>query len=343
MSPPTSFYQPYADLHKDPQGEGDARPTAMKIIEDQGLINKWSDKVVLITGTNVGIGTETARALHATGAKVFVTARTKAKVEPVVTDILSTSPSKVPIEIIEMDLSSLSSIRKAASDFLSRTSQLNVLVNNAGIMACPQSKTSDGFELQLGTNHLGHFLFFQLLAPTLVQSSTPSFASRVINVSSSGHGMAAPDFDNLHFQKPNSYSPFAAYGASKTANIWFSNEIERRYAQEGLHSISLHPGVIFQTGLTRNLAPGAMDGLDVSKWEKLIKSVQQGAATQVWAATAKELEGQGGFYVADCGVSKPIAEGEEVGGSTYAPHAYNEEGERKLWEVSCEAVGVGKV
>ncbi|PNS21631.1 hypothetical protein CAC42_990 [Sphaceloma murrayae] len=339
MGAPTISYSPYADAHKNTTGAGDGRPTAMKIIEDEGLINKWTDKVVLVTGANVGLGTETARALHATGARVFVTARTKEKVQPAIKDIMSTSPSKTPIEVVEMDLADLSSVRAGAASFLSRSSQLNVLITNAGIMGVAYGKTADGFERQIGTNHFGHFLLFQLLKETLLKSATPELPSRVVTVSSAGHSIAPPDLDNLNFEKPDTYQPFGAYGASKTANIWMANAIDRRYGSKGLHAFAIHPGVIFDTTLFRDVVPGSLQ-VDVEGWKKIAKSVAQGAATSIWAATAKGLEGKGGMYLADCQVGAPMTEGEEMGGPNYAPHAYNEEGEEGLWKASCKAVGV---
>ncbi|KAF4556101.1 Short chain dehydrogenase-like protein 41 [Elsinoe fawcettii] len=341
MSPPTESIKPYADLHKDPQGPTDGRPTALKIIEDEGLEGKWSDKVVLVTGTNSGIGVETARALHHTGAKVFMTVRAKAKADPVIEDIMKTSPSKVPIEVLEMELSNLASVRKAANDFLSRSDKLNIMVNNAAIMASPFHKTDDGFEAQIGINHLSHFLLFSLLKDTLLKSSTPSFHSRVVNVSSAGHGICPVDVDNINFEKPDSYQPMLGYGASKTANVWFANEIDRRYGGQGLHGLSLHPGVIMATGLTRQTAEGAFDGIDMSAWTNINKSVPQGAATQVWAATAKVLEGKGALYLSDCQTGVPMTPGGAMGGPEYAPWAFDEEGAKKLWAYSEKAVGVG--
>jgi NAD(P)-dependent dehydrogenase (short-subunit alcohol dehydrogenase family) len=178
---------PYASVHANPQGPGDARPAALQIITDENLVNKWADKTVLITGGSSGIGIETVRALHATGAKIFITSRYIPKANAVRDNILRMCSSNSPIEIVNMELGSLDSVRSAAAEFLSRSKTLNLLVNDAGIMAAPYEKTKDRLESHFGINHLAHFLLASLLLPTLVYSSTPAFASRVINVSSRRH------------------------------------------------------------------------------------------------------------------------------------------------------------
>lgn len=340
MGAPTNPHQPYTKEHKDPNGAGDARPTALQIIDDEKLAGKWTDKVIIITGCTAGIGIETARALHATGAKLYLTVRNKEKGEKVIADILSSSKSSSPIELIHMDLSSLESVRAAAKDFLTRSKQLNILINNAGVMATPQGQTTDGFETQLGTNHFGHFLFFQLLKPTLLASSSPSFASRVVNVASSGHQIGGIRFDDLNFEKEGEYSPFGAYGQSKTANVYMAHSIERHYGSQGLHGLSLHPGVIFDTELARHMDLSSMDSKTIESWKKIAKSSPQGAATSVWAATAAHWEGKGGRYLADCGEAGPMSEGEASGGPGYAPHAYDEEAEERFWKLSFEKVGL---
>ncbi len=175
----------YAEVHKPENlaGPGDARPTALQIIEDEGLVNKMTDKVFLVTGASAGIGIETGRALAATGGKVFLTVRDMKKGAEACKSFLE--PGRV--ELLEMDNTSLESVRSAAKAFLGKSDRLNVLVNNAGIMATPYEITKDGFESQFETNHLAHFLLFGLLKDTLIKSSTPEFHSRVVNVSSSGH------------------------------------------------------------------------------------------------------------------------------------------------------------
>src|ERR1700761_6104197 len=160
---------PYAEVHKTITGPGDSRPTALQIVKDEDLVNKWSDKTILITGASSGIGVETARALHATGARIFITTRDLAKAEAVVQNILSTSPSQVPIEIISIEFNSLESTKAGALEFLSRSKTLNILINNAGAMAAKEkTTTADGFETLFEVNYLSPFLLTKLLLPTLI-------------------------------------------------------------------------------------------------------------------------------------------------------------------------------
>ncbi|KIW03548.1 uncharacterized protein PV09_05309 [Verruconis gallopava] len=342
--------QPYLDVHANPQGPGDARPTALQIIADEDVVMRWQDKTVLITGGSSGIGVETARALHHTGAKVFITTRNTAKAEKVRGDILASSPSTRDVGIIEMELDSLASVRRGAETFLAQASGLNVLVNNAGVMAAPHGKTADGFETHLGTNHFSHFLLTELLLPTLIASSTTSFPSRVVNVASMGHwhqegGLSAAGvFEDLCFDK-TPYQPMVAYGRSKHANILHANGIERRYgsdARNPVHAFSLHPGGI-TTELWRHLgqtatAPSSHKDKHWETW----KSVEQGAATTVWCATAKVWHGKPGRYCEDCGESAPSPYKTRaewpLGSPGYAPWAYDEIAEQKLWDISEKAV-----
>ncbi|MCJ1269400.1 hypothetical protein MMC22_009292 [Lobaria immixta] len=325
----------YAEAHKSLRGPGDSRPTALDIVRDEGLEGKLQDKVFLITGCSSGIGIETARALSATGAKLFLGVRDTAKGESALSEILE--PGRV--ELLKMDLNSLDSVRAAAQTFLEKSKTLNILVNNAGIMATPQGTTADGFESQFGTNHLAHFLLFQLLKPTLLASSTPEFNSRVVNVASSGHRAGGVLFGDYGF-KQTAYSPWAAYGQSKTANIYMANEIERRYGARGLHGLSLHPGGIM-SGLQKHVPDSIKE-----KWKndpdsvRSVKSAEQGAATSVLAALSKEWEGKGGRYLEDCAESPPAREDRKPTDIGYVPHAYNEKGEKQLWVDSLRMVGV---
>jgi NAD(P)-dependent dehydrogenase (short-subunit alcohol dehydrogenase family) len=336
----TNPITPYASVHTAPQGPGDARPTALQIVRDENLLNKWDNKTVFITGGSSGIGVETARALHTTGARVFITTRDIAKAEAVTKDILSTSPSKVPVEIIHMELNSLSSVRAGAEEFLKRSDRLNVLINNAGVMASPQSKTEDGFDGQFGTNHLAHFLLVNLLLPTLQASATPEFASRVVNVSSAGHhyavgGLTDDVLADLDFSK-TAYDPWVSYGRSKLANIWHANQIDRLHGSDQkhpVHAFSLHPGGI-TTELWRHL-----DSTPEAQFNNIWKSVEQGAATTVWCATAALLEGKGAMYCEDCGESHQDPEDVKMGDPGFAIWAHNADGEKKLWDISEKMVG----
>ena len=327
----------YANPHVAPEalsGPADARPTALQIVEDNDLVDGLNGKVALITGCSSGLGIETARAMKATGAKLFVTARDRKKGEDALKDILE--PGKV--ELLDLDLNSLDSVRKCAKELLTKTSTLNIVINNAGIMAVPErTLTADGFEAQFGTNHLAHFLLFQLLKPTLLNSATPDFASRVVCVSSSGHRRSGVQLDDLQLAAPGAYDPWKAYGQSKTSNIYMGTEIERRYGSSGIHGHALHPGGIW-TGLQIHMDTSQYKGnKDV---ERSMKSPEQGAATQVWAAIDKEWEGNGGKYLDDCQVAGPLGENPIPGAPGYAAHAYDTEAAMKLWTESCKLVGV---
>ncbi|KAH6713221.1 hypothetical protein DL95DRAFT_487886 [Leptodontidium sp. 2 PMI_412] len=328
----------YASAHKDSQGPGDARPTAIQIIQDAGVEGKLKGKVIVITGTSSGIGIETARALALTGARLFLTARDLKKGAAALEGIL------VPglVELVEMDNTSLDSVRAAAAEILSKSNnQVNILVNNAGIMAIPKLEfTKDGSELQFGVNHLAHFLFFELLKPALLASSTPEVKSRVVTLASSAHHLQGiEDSDNYNFQKGN-YTAMAAYGQSKTANIYMTNVIERRYGAQGLHATSVHPGLVMSS-LAQHLddATKAMMASDPNLY-KLLKNPEQGAATSVWAAISPEWENKGGAYLADVSEPGPGKDEHEILGVGYASWAFDPIKEDRLWADSLKIVGL---
>jgi len=319
----------YAAAHQSPNGPGDGRPTAEQIIRDENLEGKLSDKVVLITGCSSGIGVETARALFATGAQLHLTARDLNKAKDALPDLITSDR----VHLLELDLSSLESVRSCADHFLSQSKTLNIFIANAGVMACLEGRTKDGFETQLGTNHLAHFLLLNLLKPALLSAATPSFSSRAVFLSSVGHRIAEVNFENLNLE--GAYNEWVAYGQSKTAVVWTVNEIDRRYGSKGLRAFSVNPGGIM-TDLQRHLPDQSMfEGL-----EKHFKSLKQGAATTVWAATAAALDGQGAKYLEDCQVSTAWSEKDGQWANGYAPWAYDETKEGKLWRKSLELVGL---
>ena len=334
----------YSAAHSSPEGIGDGRPTAMAIIEDEHLVGKWTDKVVFVTGTSNGIGVETARALYATGAHVFGAVRDVKKGEAVAAEIRSSLPdSKGRIDVLQLDLESLQSVRDCAAAFLAKSSKLNVLITNAGVMATPEGKTKDGFETQFGTNHVAHFLLFQLLKPTLLASSTPSFNSRVVTLTSSGHNFSPVLVGNYDL-KQQGYDPWVAYGQSKTANIYMATEIERRYGSKGLHALAVHPGAIpVSSGLGKHLTAestqAVMERMNVKDFDqRVFKSAAQGAATTLWAATAAEWEGRGGRFLENVSEGEPRASAAAFSG--HAPWAYDADAAKRLWADTCAMVGV---
>lgn len=336
MAPP----RPYAERHKNLQGPQDARPTAEEIIHDQGLIGALPGHVILITGCTSGIGIETARALYLTGARIYITARNLDKGRQVASE-LSTDPLR-PVQVLGMSFDSFASIRAAAEEFLKKEERLNVLINNAGVMACPQGITEDGFELQFGTNHLGHFLLFHLLKPALSAAPTPESPSRIITVSSSAHRSCSTfPFDDIDFSK-SPYNPWVAYGRSKLANIYFSNELDRRYAEQNLLSLSLHPGSI-STSLQQHVEGSEIfeSAKKNSEYVRQEKSAGQGAATTVWAAVGREWVGRrGGVYLEDVGEAEPASVEGPAWRVGFGSAAYKPEDERRLWEDSCRLCGV---
>lgn len=324
----------YSEAHANPNGPGDARPTAMEIIRDEGMIDGLKGQAIVITGISSGIGVETARALAATGANLFLTARNISKARSALADFYD--PQRM--DIVEMDQANLSSVRQAASAILAKTSKIHLLVNNAGIMAIPDLRfTSDVHELQFGTNHLAHFLLFKLLQPALLAAASEALPSRVVILSSSGHNIHGLNGgDDYSFQQ-NDYDPFSAYGQSKTAIIYMSNEIERRFGSRHMHSTSIHPGII-ATGLAQHMPPDAFKGME--QLYPVMKSVEQGAATSVLAAVGRRWKHQGGKYLVDCDIAPPRMEQDDTfTGSGYAQHAYDEEKATRLWENSLALVG----
>lgn len=226
-----------------------------------------------------------------------------------------------------------------------------------GVMACPKGKTADGFETQFGTNHLGtshtykprlltyrrrrrpgYFLLFQLLKPALIAASTPSFNSRVVVVSSSGHRQGRIQFEDFNFDSKVEYGPWSAYGQSKLANVHFANELDCRYGPEGVHALSLNPGGI-ETPLQR-YSPELQKRIKTPEVQAFVKDTSQGAATSVWAAVAKDLEGEGGKSLEDVGIAEQAAPDVKPGGPGYTAAAFDPPTEKKLWIESLKLVGV---
>ncbi|KAI0195468.1 short chain dehydrogenase [Astrocystis sublimbata] len=325
----------YAATFENTQGPGDARPTALQIIKDEGLEGNMKDKVFFITGASSGIGIETARAFAATGAKVYLGVRNLSKGQTACASFLS--PGRV--ELIEIDTASLASVRQAAAAFLQKSSTLNVLACNAGVMMIPtREETVDGFEKQLGTNYMGHYLLFELLKDAMLKGSTPEFNSRLVNVSSSGHHMSEIVFDDLQLKGADAYSPWGAYGQSKLAQIYMANYVDRNFGPKGLHAYSLMPGGIM-TGLQVHVPEDTKaEWTKDESTQKFLKSAEQGAATTVIAAVGKEWEGKGGKYLEDCRVApfEPLV----MTLRGVQPYAYDEAKENRFWELTRKTLGL---
>jgi len=303
--------------------------TTGEVLEGKDL----SGQTVFITGANSGLGQETARAMAAQGAHIVMAGRDQAKLDEAVAAIRETEPQAV-LDTITLDLASLESIRAATSRARQRFAKIDLLINNAGVMATPFEHTADGFERQFGTNHIGHFALTAELLP-LIERGT---AKRIVNLSSRGHHMGPVHFDDPNFQH-RPYDPWSSYGQSKTANVLFSVGIEQRYAVMGIHAYAVHPGGI-ETNLGRHMTQEMRDALmarissrDTSfAW----KTIPQGAATSCWAATAAELEGKGGVYCEDCHVAKQDDESTSGGVRSYA---LNPSYADQLWKLSEDLTG----
>ncbi|GAC1445636.1 MAG: SDR family NAD(P)-dependent oxidoreductase [Mycobacteriales bacterium] len=284
-------------------------------------------RTILVTGASAGLGIETIRALTSVGARVLGAARDLGKAK--------TALDGLDVELVELDLADLDSVRLCAAEVLERVAQLHVLINNAGVMAPPLLRTVQGFELQLGTNHLGHFLLTRLLEPALAAAAP----SRVVNVSSRGHLRAGMDFHDPHW-RTRDYDKWKAYGQSKTANVLFTLELDRRWGPRGVHAFAVHPGVIM-TELSRHLTADDLtalrSGSRPASAPLTLVGVDEGAATQVWAATSPELDGRGGLYLEGCAVAGPTP-GDGTAG--YAPHAVDPEAAARLWAWSEREVGL---
>ncbi len=306
--------------------------TALEVIAGHDL----SGKVAVITGGASGIGLETTRALLHAGARVLVAVRDPERAAEALAT-LEAQPGQ--LDTVTLDLASLASVREAAAQVLSMTKEVHLLFNNAGTMATPFGHTTDGFETQFGTNHLGHFLFTTLLMPALIAAAP----ARVVVLTSSGHRRSDVHLDDPNFQH-RPYEKWSAYGQSKTANSLFAVDLTRRYQEQGVTANAVHPGGIM-TNLQRflpreeQLAMGWMD--EQGNLNPLFKTPEQGAATSVWAAVGSELEGVGGLFLEDVGESLPFDPALPFTG--YMPYARDPQTAQALWTLSEDLTNGGRV
>ncbi|KAJ3085567.1 hypothetical protein HK102_014043 [Quaeritorhiza haematococci] len=289
-------------------------------------------KTIIVTGANTGLGLETSRVLALHGATVILCSRNPKNGEAAVAKIKEQQPD-ANVTTMTLDLGSLKSVKEFADAFLAKYSVLNILINNAGIMACPKALTTDGFETQFGVCHIGHFYLTQLLFPLLIKSATPESPSRVVNLSSIAQFAFAPNegikFDDINGEKH--YHPWERYGQAKLANLLHAKEIHARYRSQNVLGIALHPGVIAETELTRHSSIGSMLGLVWSAFKRKgvlkaflserNKNTKEGSATSIVAALDPQIE-SGGYYF-DCNLSK---------GERMHPLATDAELAKKLWE-----------
>ena len=254
-------------------------------------------KRILVTGASAGLGIETARSLVAHGAYVVGAARDLDKARRATDSVRAAAKNGAGFELVALDLASLASVRASADALVKTGKPFDVVIANAGVMACPQGKTADGFETQFGTNHLGHFVFVNRLTPLLKRGA------RIVNLSSAGHRFADVDLDDPNFER-TAYHPFVAYGRSKTANILFAVALDRRLKDKGIRATAVHPGGI-QTELGRHLTPELIAQImPAGPAAFKFKTIPQGAATSVWSAVVAPADAVGARYCEDCHVAE---------------------------------------
>ncbi|XP_028288470.1 retinol dehydrogenase 12 [Parambassis ranga] len=286
--------------------------------------NHWSSeerldgKTVIITGANTGIGKETARDLARRGARIIMACRDLERAEEARTDILEDTGNE-NVVIRKLDLSDIKSIRAFAEIINKEEKQVNILINNAGIMMCPFSKTADGFEMQLGVNHLGHFLLTYLLLD-LIKRSAPA---RIVIVASVAHTWTGLHLDDINSER--SYDPMKAYGQSKLANVLFARSLAKRLQGSGVSVFSLHPGVV-QSDLWRHQHQCIQVAVKI--FRIFTKTTVEGAQTTIYCAVEPSLESLSGGYFSDCAPAR------------CSRTASNDDLAQKLWEVSCNILGI---
>jgi NAD(P)-dependent dehydrogenase (short-subunit alcohol dehydrogenase family) len=303
--------------------------TAADVIDGVSL----EGKLAMVTGGYSGIGIETVRALTGAGASVVVPARRPEHAAEVLADMPG-------VEIAELHLDDLDSVRAFADEFLESGRTIDILINSAAIMAAPETRVGPGWEAQFATNHLGHFALTNRLWPALAGGG----GARVVALSSAGHRNSGIRFDDLQFESGD-YDKWQAYGQAKTANSLFAVQLDALGQNAGVRAFAVHPGGIM-TPLQRYLEREEMvaagwideDGNPLVEF----KTPEEGAATTIWAATSPQLDGMGGVYCADCDVAELLGTGGKIGpgGAGVLPHAVDRDAAARLWEVSAELTGV---
>ncbi|MBK3628600.1 SDR family NAD(P)-dependent oxidoreductase [Streptomyces sp. MBT49] len=303
----------------------DAHSTADDVLAGIDL----SGRLAIVTGGYSGLGLETTRSLTRAGARVVVPARRPRTAADALAGLDG-------VEVDELDLADLESVRGFADRFLATGRTVDLFLGNAGVMACPETRVGPGWEAQFATNHLGHFALVNRLWPAIEPGG-----ARVVSVSSRGHHFSGMRWDDVHWRR--GYDKWQAYGQAKTANVLFAVHLDRLARDRGVRAFSLHPGGIM-TPLQRHLPRAEMvergwideDGNVIG--QAGFKTPEQGAATQVWAATSPQLAGLGGLYLEDCEVAEP-AVGDDVR-SGVRDWATDPEQAARLWELSATLTGV---
>ncbi len=300
-------------------------------------------KRILVTGVSAGLGVETARSLAAHGANVVGAARDLNKAETATAQVRKdASANGGSFDLIALDLGDLKSVRDSSNKLLEKGEPFDVVIANAGVMATPFTYTKDGFEMQFGTNHLGHFVFVNRIA-SLIRAG-----GRLINLSSAGHRYSNVDLQDPNFERTE-YEPFVAYGRSKTANILFSVAFDNRHRERGVRAAAVHPGGI-RTELGRYTDTGRLETMIAQINKQLaaegkapfqLKTVPQGAATSVWAGVVAPADEIGGRYCENCHVGNVVPDDVTItvaseGVRAYALDPINAEA---LWKKSEEMVG----
>lgn len=302
--------------------------TAAEVIKGTDLTGKYA----VVTGGYSGLGLETVRALVSAGASVMVPARRPEHARAVLA-----AEGLGSVAVGTLDLGDLDSVKAFAAEYLASGAGLDILINNAAIMACPETRVGPGWEAQFATNHLGHFVLVNELWPALVDGG-----ARVVSLSSTGHKLSAIRFENLEFN--GDYDKWQAYGQAKTANSLFAVELDARGREHGVRAFAVHPGGIM-TELQRHLPQEEMIALgwmdESGKIRDGFKVPAQGAATSVWAATSHLLDGQGGVYCEDCDIASPTdPESELARFMGVEAYAVDPVAASKLWDVSAALTGV---
>ncbi|MFD4552890.1 SDR family NAD(P)-dependent oxidoreductase [Streptomyces sp. NPDC058469] len=304
----------------------DAKSTADDVLDGLAL----GGKLAIVTGGYSGLGLEATRALTRAGARVVVPARRPDAAR----EALAGPPG---VEVDELDLGDLQSVRGFAERFLGSGRTVDFMIDNAGIMACPETRVGPGWEAQFATNHLGHFALVNRLWPAI-----ESGGARVVSVSSSAHHLSGMRWDDVQWSR--GYDKWEAYGQAKTANVLFAVHLDRLAADRGVRAFALHPGGIL-TPLQRHIPQAEMiergwmdEQGDVLNPEGF-KTPEQGAATEVWAATSPQLDGMGGVYLVDCDIAEPAADGDDDR-TRVKSWATDPEQAARLWKLSADLTGV---